>query len=251
MLFVLLSAASAQASTTPAMVTLVQGAVTVLTGTTRTPAPAAPFLLTPGQTLDVGAGGHVVLLQQGGAHTVDGPALVDPTRLRAQGSVADAVGGLLDKRTSLSSAGASRGGALTITRPVPRAPVLGVDEFRWSCAACGVQDVLMTNIYADSAGWTGRGEGKVRYDGGPLSPGTYVVTIGGEEMAFRVVPRTEADAALAAAHLEAIADPRDRAAVTAGVLLLAGYPTDALGVLETAGLVELVAEVERLAGLRP
>lgn len=249
MLLALLS--FAQAAPSPAMVTLVKGPVTLVAGATRTPAPAAPFLLVAGQTLDVGAGGRVVLLQQGGAHTVEGPATVDPSHLPAQGSVADAVGGLLDWRTSLSSAGASRGGAVTVTRPVPDAPVLTLTEVRWSCAACGPQNVILTNLYADSAGWTGRGEGRVAYDGPPLGPGTYVVTVGTRELAVRVVAPDGADAALAAAHPDRIADPQDRAAVIAGTLLLAGFPTDALRTLEAAGLTNLVTETERLAGLHP
>jgi len=248
---ILLVAAALAAETSPAMVTLVKGPVTVVTAGSASAAPAAPFLLPAGSTLQVGAGGRVVLLRQGGAHAVDGPATVDPAGLRVQGSASDAVAGLLEKRTSLATAGASRGGTLTVVRPVPQAPVLALGEIRWTCQACGTQDVSLVDLRADSTLWTARGEGSVTYGGPALRPGTYVVRVGTTESALRVPARTEADALVAAAHLDAIADPTDRAAALGGTYLLAGYPTDALAVLEGAGLTDLVLETERLAGLRP
>lgn len=247
--FALLPVALAQPAAPPAMITLVSGPVTLVAGSTRTPAPPAPFLLPAGQSLDIGAGGHVVLLRQGGAHAVDGPRTLDPASLKAEGSVADAVGGLLDKRTSLASAGASRGGTLTLTRPVPQAPVLALGEVRWTCPGCGPQEVAIVDLREDGTLWTATGEGQVSYTGPRLAPGTYAVRVGGVETAFRVTPSTVADTAITAAHLDQIPDARDRAAALGGTLFLAGYPTDALAVLESAGLTDLVQETERLAGL--
>ncbi|MDP2314253.1 MAG: hypothetical protein Q8P41_15230 [Pseudomonadota bacterium] len=244
-------AATATATDAPAMVTLVRGPVTLVQGGKSTAAPAAPFLLTAGQTLDLGAGAHVVFLRQGGAFTVDGPKKVDPTSFSSAPVGGDQVGVLLQRRTSLASAGASRGAGVVLTRPVPRAPMLALRDIRWRCDACGPQPVAVVDLRADTTVWTGRGEGSVTYDGLALAPGTYVVRVGVEEFALRVTPRDEADAAIASAHADQVADPADRAATVAAALLLAGYPTDALTALEGAGLTELVGGYEKLAGVAP
>jgi hypothetical protein len=235
----------------PAMVTLVRGPVTLVDGGKPAPAPAAPFLLVAGQTLDLGAGAHVVFLRQGGAFTVDGPKVVDPVAFRAPANGTDQVGALLQKRTSLVSAGAARSAGLVLTRPVPRSPALDLRDIRWRCDACGPQDVVLLDLHADTTVWTGHGDGAVRYDGPALAPGTYAVRVGADEFAVRVSPRADADAAVAGAHPESIPDPGDRAAAVAGTLLLAGYPTDALATLEAAGLSDLVRDYERLAGVAP
>jgi hypothetical protein len=240
----LITLSVALAEPAPAMVTLVRGPVTLVEAG-KTSTPVAPLLFTSGQVLDVGAGGHVVLLRQGGAFTIDGPRRVDLASLQAPAAQADPVGSLLEKRTSLASAGASRGGTVKLLRPIPGAPVLELHEVRWACG-CGPQDVVVHDLRADTPLWTTNGEEGARYDGPALAPGTYLVRIGGFEQAFRVAARTEADAALVAARAETVTDPADRAAITAGALLLAGYPTDALDVLEGAGLTALVGAYERL-----
>ncbi|MES2643115.1 MAG: hypothetical protein V4850_26770 [Myxococcota bacterium] len=246
-----LAHAAPAANDAPAMVTLVRGPVTLVQGGTSSPAPAAPFLLAVGQTLELGAGAHVVFLRQGGAFTVDGPKRVDPASFTTAPAAADQVGALLQKRTSLGSAGASRAVGLVLTRPVPRAPALALREIRWRCDACGPQEVAVLDLRADTTVWTGTGDKTVPYGGPALAPGTYVVRVGTEEFALRVSPPAEADAAVASARADSVADPADRAATVAAALLLAGYPTDALTTLEAAGLPELVAGYEKLAGVAP
>ncbi len=249
MLFFALALAATPASP-PAMVTMVRGPVTLVDGASRTPAPAPPFMLSGAQSLDVGAGGHVVLLRQGGAFAVDGPKLVDPESFRVSSST-DKVGPLLEKHTSLASAGAARGAGPALLRPVPNATALDVTDVRWTCDACGPQEVKIVDLRADAVMFTGRGEGMLKLGATKLPPGTYAVTVGDTERTFRVVPRADADAVLASVHAETIPDPADRASTVAAALLLAGYPTDALSTLEAAGLADQVTAYERLAGVRP
>ena len=232
------------------MVTMVRGTVTLVEGGHRAPAPAPPFLLAANQSLDVGVGGHVVLLREGGAFAVDGPKLVDPESFRVA-STGDKLGVLLEKRTSLASAGASRGVGPAVLRPVPNTTALEVHTVRWTCDACGAQDVKIVDLRADSTVFSGRGEGEVGLGTVHLPPGTYAVTVGSTERTFRVSPPTAADAVLASAHADQIDDPLDRAATVAAALLLAGFPTDALTALEAAGLSDQVATYERLVGARP
>lgn len=234
----------------PAMVTSVSGTVTVVDGKSRVPAPAPPFLLAATQSLDLAAGAHVVMLRQGGAFAVDGPRTVDPTAFKAPTSGGDKVGDLLKKRTSLAAAGAARGAGPAITRPVPNAPAFEVTEVRWSCDACGEQEVKVLDLRADAVVWTGKGTGGATL-AAPLAPGTYSVNVGGTERTFRVVPRADADALVASINPDAIPDPKDRAAAVAGALFLGGYATDALRTLEAAGLTDQVDDYEKNAGVAP
>lgn len=191
----------------------------------------------------------MVLLRQGGAFAVDGPRIVDPTAFKGSSNDSDRVGALLEKRTSLASAGASRGGGPSIVRPVPNAQLLALTEVRWACAECGEQDVTVVDLRANSAGWAAKGSGSVPYTGAALGPSTYSVTVGATERTFRVAPQADADALLASLALETMTSPEDRAAATAGALFLAGYHTDALTTLEAAGLKEMLHQYEVLAGV--
>lgn len=239
------------ADPSPAMVTMLRGAVTLVNGAERTPAPPAPFILLGKQTLELSAGAHVVLLRQGGAFAVDGPRVVDPAAFKVAVNASDRVGALLEKRTSLSSAGAARGAGPTILRPVPNTQLLSLTEVRWRCPGCGDQPVAVTNLRVDAPGWTGSGDGRAAYTGAPLAPSTYAVSVGGTERTFRVVDRTEADALLAGLALDTMPAPEDRAAAAAGALFLAGYQTDALATLEAAGLTDMLHHYEVLAGVAP
>lgn len=134
----------------PAMVTTLSGNVTLIDGKSRTPAPAPPFILGGTQSLDLAAGAHVVMLRQGGAFSVDGPRMVDPSAFKAPSSGPDRVGDLLQKRTTLAAAGASRGEGPMITRPVPNTPTLAVTEVRWSCADCGEVEVRVVDLRSDT-----------------------------------------------------------------------------------------------------
>jgi hypothetical protein len=238
--------AAALAADPASMVTLSTGGVTVVEGKTRTPAPAAPFLLGAGQTLELAAGAHVVILRSGGAFSADGPRTVDAKSLAPAASGTDAVGDLLSKRTSLAGAGAARAGGLAVTRPVPGAPTFALTEVRWRCEACGPQDVAVVDLREDEVVWTGNGDGKVTYAGPALKPGVYAVRVGTQEVSLRVAPSSERDTLLAGITL---ANPADKAAAEAGALLLAGYPTDALTRLEAAGLTTLVQQTEQVAGV--
>jgi hypothetical protein len=246
MMWLLVGAALA-ADPPPSMVTLATGAVTVVQGKTRTVAPAAPFLLASGQTLDLAAGAHVVILRSGGAFSADGPRVVDAKALAPATATPDEVGSLLSNRTSLASAGAARAAGLTLTRPVPNTPAYAIADVRWVCDGCGPQPVEVRDLRADTSVWTGKGDGAVRYDGPALAPGVYLVRVGGNEFSVRVSPADEEQALLGG--LQGIPDPADRAASEAGALLLAGHPTDALARLEAAGLTGLVAATEKLAGV--
>lgn len=241
-------AAALAADSSPSMVTLATGGVTVVDGKTRSPAPAAPFLLTGTQTLDLAPGAHVVILRGGGAFSADGPKTVDARTLAPAASGTSSVGDLLSKRTSLAGAGAARAGGLAVTRPVPGAPAFAIGEVRWRCEACGPQDVSLVDLREDTVVWTARGEGTVRYDGPALTPGVYAVRVGAQEVSLRLAPTSERDKLLTGT---ALANPADQAAAEAGALLLAGYPTDALTRLEAAGLGTLVQETERIVGVDP
>ena len=246
MLPLLLSVALA-GSSQPAMVTMATGTVTLIEGKTHNPAPAAPFLLAPGQLLELAEGAHVVILRSGGAFSADGPKKVDAAALAPVSSSPDAVGTLLARQTSLSTAGASRAAGLSLVRPVPSSTALAIGQIRWRCDACGAQPVEVRDLRADTVIWIGEGEEQLAYAGPPLAPGVYLLRVGGNDFNLRVTPAAAVEPLLA--PLASIEDPADRAASQAGALLLAGYPTDALAILEGAGLTDLVAETERLAGV--
>ncbi|MFZ5482346.1 MAG: hypothetical protein ACOZNI_36630 [Myxococcota bacterium] len=251
LLFVLLARAEAPA---PAMVTTVRGNVTLVEAGARKPAPTPPFLLPAGASLDVAAGGHVVLLRQGGAFTIDGPKTVDAEALRPATATADAVGDLLARKTSLASAGASRAAGFQMTRPVPGEKLLTFEEVRWRCDACGPQKVELVDMRTGSAAWTKDGEGSVRYDGERLRPGPWVAKIGGREFSFVVASDDDRMAfarSLDAANLETVKDPADTAQLAVGLHLLAGYPTDALVIAERKKDAALVAEIEKRYNLAP
>ncbi|GDX83085.1 hypothetical protein LBMAG42_48960 [Deltaproteobacteria bacterium] len=251
MLLLTLLALAADPPPAPAMVTMVRGSVTLVDAGKRSPAPAPPFILAATQSLDLAADAHVVFLRQGGAFAVDGPKQVDPSSFRTTSNAGDKVGDLLAKRTSLAAAGAARGAGPSITRPVPNANAMVVTEVRWTCDNCGLQTVGIVDLRTDQSVWSGNGTGSAILSGIKLGPGTYAVTVGGTERTFRVVDLAAADAVLASVKADSLANENDRAAAGAGALYLAGYPTDALTMLEQHGLTGMVAEYERLAGVAP
>ncbi len=250
MLLLTFLALAAEPPPAPAMVTMVRGSVTLVDGGKRSPAPAPPFILAASQSLDLAADAHVVFLRQGGAFAVDGPKQVDPSSFRSTSNAGDKVGDLLAKRTSLAAAGAARGAGPSITRPVPNTSAMVVTEVRWTCDNCGQQAVGIVDLRTDQSVWSGHGTGSAIPSGIKLGPGTYAVTVGGTERTFRVVESTAADAVLASVG-DTLTSESDRAAAGAGALFLAGYPTDALTMLERNGLTGMVAEYERLAGVAP
>ena len=255
-MLVLLATLAAAADPAPAIVTTARGTVTLVEAGARKPAPAPPFLLGPGQSLDLAAGALVVVLRQGGAWEVTGPKIVDAASLRPPEVTADAsaLGDLLARRTSAGTAGASRAGGIAVVRPVPGKPTTALSEVRWRCDRCGEQAIELVDLRMDETVWTGKGTERVAYAGTPLHAGSYAVKVGGHEFAFTVT-RPEDGArvkdALTQASVEKL-DPNARAAATAALYLQAGLYTDALTALDGATDPELVAmrvEIEGRAGL--
>lgn len=256
----LLCAAPALAGS-PAMVTTVQGEVALVEGEDRAEAPSPPFLLEDDRTLALGEGALVVVLYQGHATQIAGPATVDRASLapREGERVADAdvLDDLLGRHTSTAPTGASRGvGDLKLVRPVPGSPVLDAPTIAWRCDDCGPQQVQVVDLLAGETLWTSEGHGSLAYDGPDLPPGAYSVVIAGRDHAFTVAEadrreqvRAAAKAARRAADdLPADAGPAMRTAVVASVYLQAGLPTEALYVIDAA-LAEHPDD-ERLKALR-
>ncbi len=233
----------------PAMVTTVQGNVTLVEGGSRTAAPRPPFLLTTAQRLELATGARVVLLRQGGAFAVDGPRTVDPAAF-TPGPAADPVSSALAKKTSLAVAGASRASGFSLTRPVAGAPALALHDLRWRCEGCGEQAITLSNLREGGTVWTATARDGLAYTGPILAPGAYSLAVGGREFLVRIVDGAEAGALVEAAHLDALPEA-DRAAALASAYLLGGFPTDALHEADRSGDAALVAGIEAAAGVVP
>ncbi len=233
----------------PAMVTTVNGSVTLVDGASRTAAPRPPFLLSTSQRLELAAGSRVVLLRQGGAFAVDGPKTVDPSAF-TPGPAADPVSSALAKKTSLAVAGASRASGFALTRPVAGAPALALHELRWRCEACGEQAVTLSDLREGGTVWSATASDGLAYTGPVLPPGAYSLNVGGREFLVRIVDGTEAAALVEAAQLASLPEA-DRAAALASAYLLGGLPSDALHEADKSGDAGLVAGLEAAAGILP
>lgn len=263
LLIALLAVPGLALADSPAMVTTARGTVTQADGTA---APTPPFLLQDGQSLSVAAGGVVVVLYQGQATQISGPATVSRDTLKTRATTADASVAVLDelltRGASTATAGASRGvGDVRVVRPVPGSDGLGPHEIRWECGGCGPQEVRVQDLLEDSTLWTGTGDGSVTYDGPALPPGAYAVVLGGRDHVFTVadapVQEKAREAAKAAEAAAAGLDDAARAATVASVYLQAGLPTEALYTIDAAlaahpgdpTLTELRATFEARAGV--
>lgn len=171
-------------ASTPAMVTATTGEVKLVGNGQTEASPDAPFLLKDDQKLEIAEGAAAVLLFEGGATRVTGPAtttvasLSGGSAVKGAGSGASTLDGLLSVKSSMARAGAHRGG-INLVRPVPGGDVLKVKEIRWACD-CGEQTVDIVDFIEGETVWTGKGTGSVVYDGPELSADSYQIAVGDE-----------------------------------------------------------------------
>lgn len=240
----LLAAAPAMAGDS-ALVTLASGEVKLGSAA----APSAPFVLDDGQALTLAEGASVVVLHQGTATRLRGPRAVALSDLAAPsvGSKASSRGALtavLSRDVSFAKAGASRGGDLTLIRPIPGGEIVAPKHFSWECGGCDPQTVTLTPLMGDDPVWTGTGTTSATYDGPALAPGPYLLRVGPREFALTVVDQARkraiddaiAQASAVTADLEAqgVSDAAALASIPATVYLRAGVPSEALWTLDAA-----------------
>lgn len=249
----------------PAMMTTAKGSVQ-LDGQSV----AAPLVLGEGQSLVLADGASVVLLYGGAATQVKGPATVSLESLQAasastgeQVAVLDTV---LARDAHTQRTGATRAaGELQLQRPIAGDQILAMHTLSWSCeGACAEESVSIYSFREDSVVWTGSGAGSVAYSGEPLAPGPYTLTLAGQEFGFKVASKDEQSAlngavgALAGVPGGAELSTADQAALETGLLLHAGYRSDALWSLDARLATETDpdlqaarAALETQAGLAP
>ena len=235
-MFLLLSAALAA----PAMVTASNGGVTL----EGEDAPPAPYILNEGSALKLESGASIVVLYEGAATQVKGPATVRVGDL-AGATVSDgddalaALGDLMERTTSVASVGATRAtGELTLTRPLSGSTVIQPAVIDWSCSDCGTQTVEIISFLDDEVVWTGSGEHHLVYDGPELSPGPYAVKVGAYEFSFKVAKSPEVatvEAAVGAAKAAVSnLDVASATSVISAVYLQADMPAEALRTVDEA-----------------
>ncbi len=263
------TAAHAQAPS-PALVTTARGAIRVTIGEAAHEAPAPPFLLEPGQLLELAEGALVVVLFEGAATQVFGPARVDHAALKQQPTAVkegvDVLDELLGRHVSTAPAGVTRSGDVQLVRPVPGSALTAPRALSWRCGGCGEQAVTISDLLTGDEVWRGRGDDEVDYGGPPLSAGAYALTLQGRDFAFTVIGDAQrrtaeraAQAARQAAAELAGADLGARTSVEASVWLHAGLASDALYVVDEAlvahpddaSLIALRRALEQRAGLAP
>lgn len=263
MLITLLALAVAQAAN-PALVTTLRGAAELDSAA----APGAPFVLPEGQKLVLGAGAEAIVLYQGSATRLVGPASFDHAALDkviAQPAAgAAAVDGLLARKSTDHRAAASRAGGPTVLRPVPAGAVTALGEIRVRCASCDKLEITVHDAISGVDVWTTQAavgaqrEASVAYSGPALVPSTYFLQVNGVDVPFEVV----AGDGLRAAHeaLGAAAaglSPAQAASVPAGAWWAAGLVGESLYALDAAvqkhpadaDLRALRADYERRAGI--
>jgi hypothetical protein len=260
------------AAAAPALVTWTAGEVQLaLPARPTTPAPSAPFVLPEGGKLILSDGAAAVVLHEGTATRVRGPAVTTQSTLAAPTTGGDpgrsALAAVLERDVSFAKTGASRGDTVHLMRPIPGGAVLRMQAISWHCGECGAQEVQVYDFLRDQVVWTGRGSGTVAYVGPALAPGPYLIRVGGLESSVTVLPTDEAnkvDLAVRAATVaadglraEGESDPAVWTSVTASVYMHAGLPSEALWAVDRAllaspsneGLRDLRALYERHAGL--
>jgi hypothetical protein len=272
-LAIALLAPAQAAAASPAMVTTARGTVQLVTGEETRDAPAPPFLLEEGQSLSLDEGALVVVLFEGSATQLSGPASVDHASLKqplsATRAGVDVLDELLARRVSTAATGASRGvGDIHLVRPVPGSTVIAPIAIAWRCEGCGPQKIEVHDLLEGQSVWSGTGTDTVAYAGPALAPGAYSVVLAGRDHAFTVVEadqRARAEQAVGAAREAAkemaagVADAAAQTSVVASVFLQAGLPSEALYTIDAAleahpddaALVELREAFEAKAGLAP
>jgi hypothetical protein len=240
----LLSLLSASAAT-PAMVTTTNGEVKLVKEGKADTAPAAPFLLTEDMQLQLGNGAHAVVLYNGTAKRVLGPATTSTKTMEGGKAVSGAgkAGSMLDDllavQHSQAQAGAHRGG-IQLHRPVPGTDVVAVKDIRWACEKCGEQEVQVVDFLAGETVWTGKGTGSVAYDGPALTGDTYQIAVGDERFTIYIAnaeKRKLLDQATEAAEGsdDGVADDAAAAlSVKTALYTHVGFPTEALYLVDAA-----------------
>ena len=249
----------ANAAAGPALVTAARGDIAVVAGDAESQ-PAAPYVLDAAHALRVPAGATAVVLFEGRAVQITGPALVRVGDLEGAGAVTgqdpNVLADLVTRGASTKPVGATRAGGTALARPVAGDKVARVQSIAWTCDGCGEQEVRLSSFLDDEVVWTGAGTDAVAYDGPALEPGPYALSIGGSEFSFRVEDPAQIEAARAAGG-ELPGDPILDAMVEAGVLAAGGYWSEALWTLDAAiaqhgdeaDLVSLRESFEARAGL--
>ncbi len=230
---------------TPAMVTTTNGEVKVVKAGKADTAPAAPFLLTDDMTLELGSGAQAVLLYNGTAKRVLGPATTSTKQMEGGKAVSGAgkTGSMLDDLLSVqhsqAQAGAHRGG-IQLHRPVPGTDVLAVQDIRWACEKCGEQEVEIVDFLEGETVWTGKGTGAVTYDGPALTGDSYQIVIGDERFTIYVADAEkkkllEQATEAAEGSDDAVADDAAAAlSVKTALYTHVGFPTEALYLVDSA-----------------
>jgi hypothetical protein len=249
----------------PALVTTARGSVT-LVHDEATSQPAAPYVLAEGQALQIPEGSVVVVLFEGAAVQVTGPARLDHSQLSgasaSSGGDADLLASLVTRGSDTRAAGATRSGEeLTLSRPLALDRVGALQELAWTCADCGEQTVEIHSFMDEELVWSGAGTDRLIYGGPALEPGPYTARVGEREFAFKVLPPDDPALTQARQLSEAVAGSltADQALeaeigiyATAGLLTEALWRADrALATLpEDAELKALRDELETRAGLK-
>lgn len=254
----MLLALVATSAASSALVTAARGAVSLVADTETQP--AAPYVLDASHALRVPDGAVAVVLFEGRAIQVTGPALVKTAELsgagQATGQDPSVLADLMERGVSTKSAGATRAGGTTLTRPLAGAKVAQVPTLAWDCAGCGEQAVTLTSFLDDQVVWTGTGTDGLAYDGPALEPGPYAVKVGAHEFSFRVTSGDEQAQVQAIVAGSGITDPVLAAQVEAGLYAQSGFYSEALWALDAAQatspspeLSALQRELEQRAGL--
>jgi len=269
----LLSLLPAVALAGPALVTSASGQVEVITAGKAAAASSPPFAVQGDQVLRLAEGASVLILNQGSAQQLKGPAEVKVSSLAsagaAKGSAQSALSSLLQKDASTARVGGTRGVAdKYLLRPVESSPLLKLRSIQWPATGTSTMVAVLEMMTNDEVVWSGTGDGEVSYDGEPLPPGEYAVYVEGKYHPFTV-----ASAAEQAASVEALAEVShyaaaleksgfsDQAALLSlpvAVYLQAGMPTEALYLVDAAlkkqpgdpGLLELRSAIENKVGIQ-
>jgi hypothetical protein len=224
------------AHASPALITLARGPVEIVSPT-GTRSVTAPDRLQDGEALEVRAGGMAVVLADGKAQQLLGPArYITAPKAGAAGKTDSSVAlaRVLERQSSSASVGATRGDdALQLTCPVPDSPLVRLTDIRWACASCGETTAEIIDQQTFDVVWASSGKGSVVYVGPPLEPGAYAVRLGGDRyVSFSVVePSAVAEVQRVLEESRRLTEalgPTERASVEAAVLRQAGFATDAL-----------------------
>ncbi len=246
----------------PAVVTHTEGSVQLQVGGHLSEAPLPPFLLQTDQSLVLGDGARVAVLNEGVAQAYPGPLTLGLANLGVPEvrSAPEGLDALLLRGASDARSGATRiDGPIQLTRPVPGSQVLSLGPIRWACEDCGPQSVQVVALPSGEVIWQGEGTDGVVYGGPAPREGLHAVTLAGRDHPFVVVPateRTHAEQLLASVRSEGLS-PLEQASLEAALLLQAGHPSDALVGLDAAAAAHsgdpawaaLVARFEERAGL--